>query len=316
MRVLVVGGTGFAGRALIRELSSGGVDTMVVSRAATSIPGAKRVIVGHYGDASRRAEFAREMARVDAVVHLGDGLSVLEERAHGANAGLADRLVAASASLLVAAREARLPLFVYVSSIKAICDEEDSRVLDEASEPRGTTLYGRAKLRVEQNVSNTLAGSVTRHVILRPPVLYGEGQRGSLSRLLKLADSPWPLPLGNLTNRRSVLAVRNLTSLLGHLVRSGAPRLQGVFHVHDGPPPSTTRIVAALRNGLGRPRRLFSPVGAEHVARFVPPAAPIARRLFGSLEISDVSLRRSLGWTPVVDTHTALVEMARSYRER
>jgi len=311
MRVLVVGGTGFAGRALIRELLNAGSDITVVSRSASSIPGVKRVIVGHYGELSRTADFAVELAQMDAAVHLGDGLSVIEQRVNVGDAALAGRLVAASANLVIAAREARLPLIVYVSSIKAICDEEDHRVLVEASEPRGTTLYGRSKLRVEQSVSHTLAGSATRHIVLRPPVLYGEGQRGSLSRLLRLADTPWPLPFGNLTNRRSVLAVRNLASLLGHLVGSGASQPQGVFHVHDGPPLSTTQIVAALRRGLGRPRRLFPPAGAGHVPRLVPFVAPVARRLYGSLEISDIHLRRLVAWTPVIDTETALVEMAR-----
>jgi UDP-glucose 4-epimerase len=311
MRVLVVGGTGFAGRALIRELSDGGGDITVVSRTVSSMPGVKRVIVGHFGELSRTIEFAGELAQMDAVVHLGDGLSVLEQRANVGDTALAGRLVAASANLFTAAREARLPLFVYVSSIKAISDEEDDRVLVETSEPRGTTLYGRSKLRVEQSVSGILAGSETRHIVLRPPVLYGEGQRSSLSRLLKLADTPWPLPFGDLTNRRSVLAVRNLANLLGQLVRSGASQSQGVFHVHDGPPLSTTQIMAALRAGLGRPCRLFPPAGAEHAARLAPFAAPVARRLYGSLEISDVHLRRSLAWTPVVDTQTALVEMAR-----
>jgi nucleoside-diphosphate-sugar epimerase len=314
MRVLIVGGAGLAGRALIRELlDAGGADITVLSRAASSISGVKRVIVGHYGELSRTAEFGREVAQMDAVVHLADGLPVLEHRTDVSDTALADRLVAASADLASAALEARVPLFAYVSSIKAICDEEDDRVLVETSKPRATTLYGRSKLRVEQSLSRAFAGSATRTVVLRPPVLYGEVQRGSLSRLLRLADTPWPLPLGNLTNKRSVLNLSNLASLLGHLVRNGAPQAQGVFHVHDGPPLSTTQIVTALRRGLGRPRRLFSPAIAGHVARLVPYAAPVARRLYGSLEISDAHLRRSLAWTPVIDTETALVEMARRY---
>ena len=314
MRVMIVGGTGFAGRALIRELlDAGGADITVVSRETSSITGVKRVMAGQFGELSRTAEFGREMAQTDAVVHLGDGLPVLEHRANVGDTALADRLVAASAALASAALEACVPLLVYVSSIKAICDEEDSRVLVETSEPHGTTLYGRSKLRVEQSLSRTFTGSATRNVILRPAVLYGEMLRGSLFRLLKLADTPWPLPLGNLTNKRSVLSLVNLVSLLGHLVREDESRTQGVFHVHDGPPLSTTQIVTALRSGLGRPRRLFPPAVAGHVARVVPYAAPVARRLYGSLEISDARLRQSLAWTPVIDTESALVEMARRY---
>ena len=316
MHLMLLGGTGFAGRALIRQLQrERGTDITVVSRTTYAMPGVRRVVTGDYRDLVAGAAFRREMRAVDALVHLGDGLSVLQHRGETGNAARADRLVAAAADLASAVREAQVPLFVYVSSIKALCDEEDGRVLAEDSEPRGSTLYGRSKLRVEQSVSSVLSESATRHVILRIPVMYGEGGTGSFQRLLKLADTPLPLPLDGLRNRRSVLATRNFASLLALVLRTGPPHPHGVFHVHDGPPWSTTRIVTTLRAALGRPRRLFG-VGEVfgHAFRRAPFVGPIARRLYGSLELSDARLRRSFAWTAVVDTQAALFELARNSR--
>ena len=311
MRVLILGGTGATGKALIRSLrEESGAGISVISRTATTLPGATRVITGHYADILRSAEFAQELASLDAIVHLGDGLGVLQGRAHAAGTAEADRLIAASESVAVATRDARVPLFVHVSSIKAICDEEDDRVLVETSEPRPTTLYGRSKLRLEQAICAALDGSATRHVILRNPVMYSAGKDGSLHRLLQLADTPLPLPLGGLANKRSLLAVRNFADALAAVVRAGPAAPIGVFHVHDGPPMSTTALVATLRAALGRPARLF-PIGsaAASLARRTPGLGATARRLFGSLELSDARFRRSFAWTPPVDTGTALIEL-------
>lgn len=319
MHVLILGGTGFTGQALIKHLrgESPAVDLTVVSRTATELPGVERVRTGHYADLIGSAAFRRELAGFDAIVHLGDGLSILQEGEHAADTVQADRLLASCESLAVAARDAQVPLAVFVSSIKALCDEEDSRVLVEASEPRSTTLYGRSKLRLEEVVTRVLAGTGTRQVIVRNPVMYGEGKGGSVHRLMELVDTPYPLPLGGLVNRRSVLAVGNFASALAAIVRAGPNSPRGVFHIHDGAPLSTTEMVATLRLALGRPQRLF-PIGATlaYMARQVPLVAANARRLYGSLELSDAHFRQCFHWQPIVDTKAALAEMAGRFSGR
>jgi UDP-glucose 4-epimerase len=316
MRVLILGGTGVTGRALIRSLrEESAADISVISRTATKLSGAARVLTGHYADIVRSSEFRENLAKLEAIIHLGDGLGVLQGRARGAGTVEAERLIAASESVAVAARDAGVPLFVYVSSIKAICGEEDDRILVEASEPRPATLYGRSKLRLEQAIGAALGRSATRHVILRNPIMYSEGKDGSLHRLLKLADTPLPLPLGGLANKRSFLAVRNFADVLAAVVRAGSAAPAGVFHVHDGQPMSTTEVVETLRTALGRPARLF-PIGsaAASAVRRMPLLGGAARSLYGSLELSDAHFRRSYAWSPVVDTRTALIDVVTHMR--
>jgi nucleoside-diphosphate-sugar epimerase len=285
-----------------------------VSRKPTDLPGAARVLTGHYGDLAGTGEFRQWLERVDAVVHLADGLSLLQQPRFAADAALAERLRAASTRLAVAVREAKVPLLVYVSSIKALCDEDDERVLVEGSTPRSTALYGQSKLQLERTMAAVLAGSATRLAIVRNPAVYGPGKPGSLHRLLRLAATPLPLPLGGLANRRSLLAVANFAGAVSAVVRAGAGAAAGIFHVHDGPALSTTEIVAALRDALGRPRRLF-PLGAagRAVPGRMPLIAPAARRLYGSLEVSDAHFRAAFRWTPAIETRAALAETAAAY---
>jgi UDP-glucose 4-epimerase len=316
MRALILGGTGSTGRALIRQLQGGAApaEVSVVSRTATSLPGAVRVLTGSYGDLAGTEPFRKALAGVDAVVHLADGLSVLQEP-QPASAGEADRLIAASERLALAVREAEVPLLVYISSIKALCDEDDSRVLTETCASRATTLYGGAKLRLEQVMARAVAGSATRLAIVRNPAMYGAAKGGSVRRLLKLADTGLPLPLGGLANRRSLLAIDNCASALAAIARAPPETAAGTYHIHDGPALSTTEIVATLRTALGRPGRLLA-VGAvaAAVAKRLPLIGPAARRLYGSLEVSDAHFRHTFRWTPVIETKAALAEMAAAWR--
>lgn len=316
MRVFIPGGTGAAGQALIRQLQGDGpsVSVSVVSRTATSLalPGVARVLTGHYGELVRSGALVPFLEGADALVHLADGLSVLQQPRFAADRGCAEALMDASQGPARAARAAGVPLFVYVNSIKALCDEDDDWVLDKTSPSRATSLYGRCKLRLEGTIAAALAGSGTQLVILRNPVMYGPAKAGSMGRLVRLADTALPLPLGGLTNRRSLLALDNFASARSAIVRP-PPQPAGVFHVHHGPALSITEIVAALRAGLGRPRRLFAVNEAAALARHLPLAGPTARRLYGSLEVSDARFHRTFHWTPPVETRTALAEMAAAH---
>jgi nucleoside-diphosphate-sugar epimerase len=317
MHALILGGTGSAGRALLRQLQGARVpvDVSVVSRTATSLPGAATVLTGHYGDLACTGDLQRHLAGVDAVVHLADGLGVLQKPRFASDTSVADRLISASERLAAGVREAKVPLLVYVSSIKALCDEDDGRVLTETCASRATTLYGGAKLRLEQIMARVLAGSATSLAIVRNPAMYGPAKGGSVRRLLKLADSAIPLPLGGLTNRRSLLAIENFAGALAAIVRSPPATAAGIFHVHDGPALSTTEIVATLRAALGRPRRLLAVgAGGAALASRIPLLIPVARRLYRSLEISDAHFRQTFGWTPVIETKAALGEMAAAWR--
>ena len=267
-------------------------------------------MTGNYADLATSLSFHRELANFDAVVHLADGLAVLQGKESDLKSRLAHALVDGSRRLAQAVRLSHVPLFLYLSSIKAITDEDDARILLESSKPQSTRLYGLSKLRLEQTIADVLVGSDTRCVIVRSPVVYGIRGRGSLLQLLRLADTPYPLPLGGLTNRRSIVSVQNLANALMTILKS-PPLQDGTYHVHDGAALSTTEIVELFRCALGRRRMLISiPPATTAMLLKLPYMGPICRRLYGSLQISDAKFRQTFGWDPVESSRDALTTMA------
>lgn len=306
-RVLVTGATGFVGQAVVPGLEARGLAV----RAAVRGPGAtdcraaggREVVV--CGDLERDVDWSSLVDGVDGVVHLA-GIAhangVTESRYDAVNRRATRELARAAAS-------AGVSRFVFVSSIKAQSSASSDRVVTEDDPPRPDDAYGRSKLAAELEIAE--AG--VPHTILRPVVIYGPGVKGNLRSLWRLADTPLPLPLGGLTNRRSLLSMDNLIEgiVFGLLAPEARDR---TFVIADPTPVTLPAIVAALRAGVGRPPRLV-PIPAPWLAAVFRGAGREAAwsRIGGALVVDPGKLVRA-GWVPPVDTLRALEDLAVSWR--
>lgn len=111
---------------------------------------------------------------------------------------------------------------------------------------------------------------------------------------MRLCDTPLPLPLGSIDNRRSLIARANLVSaILAGLTHPAAAN--ETFLVRDGTDLSTADLVRLLRRALGRPPRLLPfPAGLLAAAARLVGQAGLADRLLGSLTIDDAKIRGKL----------------------
>jgi UDP-glucose 4-epimerase len=142
-------------------------------------------------------------------------------------------------------------------------------------------------------------------------VVYGRGVKGNIASLATLAQTPMPLPFGGLDNRRSLLALENLTAAIELALIS--PKAEGeIFLVADSEPISVADMVAAMREGLGRAPHLIR-VPAGGVKRLMTTFGKEAEweRLSGNFVI-DAAKLRSIGWTPRVKTYDGIAAMMRS----
>src|SRR6185436_11097846 len=91
-------------------------------------------------------------------------------------------------------------------------------ILTEESIALPTTPYGRSKLRAEEEIR----GIIRQYIILRPTLTYGFGVQGNMGRLIGIATSRIPPPLGAIRNSRSLLAVENMCEAVGFVLRPHA----------------------------------------------------------------------------------------------
>jgi nucleoside-diphosphate-sugar epimerase len=300
--VALTGATGFIGQFLLRELPKRGYRLRVLLRRPSAVPleCASAVV----GDLARPQNMAAALADADAVIHsagIAHAMSGVPEDDY--------RMLNTEATigLARAAQRAGIKRFVFLSSIRAQSGPTAEQVLTEALPAEPTDAYGRSKLAAEQ----ALASLDMDWVALRLVLVYGPGVKGNMAQLIRLARSPYPLPLGSLAGQRSLLAAENLVAAVDAVL--GTPEhLQRPLIVADPEPFTIPQMIAAMRRGLGRSPGLLPapPVLLEWGLRALG-RAEMFQRLAGSLVARPAALMQ-LGWTPAITTREGLAALMRS----
>ena len=302
-RVLVTGASGFVGRALVSDLATAGNTVRAAMRQPADVfPRSVEVVA--VSDLTRPVEWRALLKNVETVVHLAGiahaGPGVAEEAYDRVN-----RL--ATAELAHAAKATGIRHLVFMSSVRAQAGPSSPDTLRETDPPHPSDAYGRSKLAAE----DALRSAGVPFTILRPVLIYGQGVKGNLARLLELTRKPWPLPLGLCRNRRSLLARENLIAAI-HLALNTPATAGQTYIVADPEPLTLAEIIAALRAGAGRSPRLV-PVPPQLIALAAKAAgrADEWQRLGGSQVVDSAKLQQA-GWKPVIATREGLAAMARS----
>jgi nucleoside-diphosphate-sugar epimerase len=157
--------------------------------------------------------------------------------------------------------------------------------------------YTASKLEAEACLNVELEAGC-RLAIVRPPLIYGTGAKGNLMRLLRLALSGWPLPLGSLRAPRSMIGVRNVVDLLA-LTATDARLTRATLLIADRETLSVSELYGAIARHAGH-RLWLAPL---------PPALVIAlltltgrahdvARLTAPFVLRPTEAYRRFGWLP------------------
>ncbi len=308
MRVLVTGANGFVGRALCGLLASRGVAYRGAVRAAVGTGAGESIAVGNIGPST---EWSSALAGCSAVVHLANLAHSPADRAE-----LEAVNVEGTRRLARQAGAAGVRRMVFMSSVKALCEETVRGPVTESRVPEPADDYGRAKLAAERALAEVAAKAGFEAVILRPPLVYGPGVRANFLTLMRAVQRGLPLPVGAVRNRRSLIYVGNLADAVLRCLE--APEAVGkTYLVADGAPVSTPDLARALAHALGRPPRILGcpPRLLELAGTLIGRGAEV-RRLTRSLEVDDSAIRSQLRWRPQYSFEEGLRVTAEWYRAR
>lgn len=239
--ILLVGATGFVGRAISKRFQRDGWHVRAAARSFHQGPWDEFAQL----DISAPPE-SWPMDGVEVVV-LAAGLAH-DVHALATSAADHERVNARGAeNAAIAARHAGCSRFVLVSSVKAMADTTPSGPLTETDSCNPATHYGRAKLRGEQLASARLEDSSCLLAIVRLTPVYGVGCKGNLDRLLQITSRRWLPLLPTDSGKRSMIHVDDVASLVAAILRINT---SGTFIADDGEQYSPRHIQERVRDEL------------------------------------------------------------------
>jgi len=316
----VTGATGFIGSALALRLAASGTRVLALVRdparagELATTPGIELV----RGDVRDPAVLGVLAGRAEVVYHLA-GLTSARSR----GAFMAVNAAATGTLAAAAARSVTPPKLVLVSSLSVAGPRPAADPAREDDRPAPVNGYGESKLRGEELLRSEGAG--VRWTIVRPPWVYGPGDRATLS-LFRLASRGF---FPGVRGGRMEVSLVHVDDLVEALILAGSSPAADwrVYYASDGMVHTVAQFGRAMLAAAGGGRLLHVPGFALRLGGYAGEAAgwltgraPLLGRdkacegLQAGWVCDDTRIRADLGYRSRVDLPAGVSETLAWYR--
>jgi nucleoside-diphosphate-sugar epimerase len=288
LNILVTGGSGFIGSAIVRELididpviNSGSIRIFDIKKpAAYNDP---RISYSP-GDICNPNEISDACRGMDLVIHAAaivDWGTHPEEGVYRVN-------VTGTENVIAACREQKVGFLVYTSSLDAIYTGKPMIDIDEsvgfpASHPN---MYCRSKELGERGVAAANSDAL-RTVIIRPSDVYGEGDPYHISSLVNMARGGFYVRLGNGQARSQHVYCGNIAHahlLAARALMNGTGGVAGnAYLITDGPGSNFFHFFDRIVESIGfriRPKNFWIPKQVAYPIAILSELAALLARPF------------------------------------
>jgi UDP-glucose 4-epimerase len=304
---LVTGATGAIGQVLVRKLLGQGYQLRVLVRHTLPLNGLPESVGVFQGDITDSHVLNAAATGADVIFHLAAKLHVnnptppLHEEYKRVN-------VEGTRRLVEAAQRAQVRRLILFSTINVYGPSQPGQILSENFPLHPDSWYAETKAQGEQIVLSGLPA-----VVLRLAAVYGPGMKGNYARLVRALARGLFVPVGNCSNRRTLVHVQDVVTAA--LLAAQHPAAAGqIYNVTDGHVHTLNEIIAAICQALGRrPPYLYIPVTmarlpaglVEDALRIAGRQSPLGRFTIDKF-IEDVAvhgdrIQTELGFRPAYD---------------
>ena len=306
--ILVTGGTGFIGRAVLTRLTEDGTQARSSARHPPKL--SMEIQGPSLGPA---AEWRPTLEGMATVIHTAARAHVLKEKADAPVQIFRELNSAGTLQLARQAAEVGVKRFLFLSSI-GVNGTQSIKPFTESDVPLPVEPYAVSKLEAEQGLMELSRETGMEVVIIRPPLVYGPSAPGNFGKLANAVRRGIPLPLGAVTqNRRTLVGLDNLVDLIVTCAYHPAAANQA-FLAGDDEDLSTADLLRRMAKAFGvSPRLLPVPVPVLKAMARAAGKSGMVERLCGSLQVDITKAREVLGWKPPLTVDEGLARVAAGF---
>ena len=158
--------------------------------------------------------------------------------------------------------------------------------------------YTISKMEAEQGLKRVFSNTDVNLTIIRPPLVYGYGAKGSFKTLCKLVRKLPILPLGSITPERSFCSVNNLCDLI-IVCLTNEKSYNRTFLVSDDISITLVDMIKMMYRSLDKNCLLLPvPYSLIYLAGLITGKTQTVSKLSGSLTLDIGYTKETLGWRP------------------
>ncbi|HIC45276.1 MAG TPA: NAD-dependent epimerase/dehydratase family protein [Methylophaga aminisulfidivorans] len=314
MRIFLTGATGFIGKALVCLLLREGHEVFAgVRKISSELPTAvKQVEIGdllNIADEKLDLYLSPILSACDVFIHLA-GLAHINIGQSNEQFLFKDVNVKATLILAKLASINKVKRFIFLSSIGVNGNQTNVQPFTENDSPSPKEPYAISKWEAEELLKSQLSEEQMEYVIIRPPLVYGPNAPGNFKTLVKWSKKRIPLPFGAVHNRRSMIALDNLTNFIAVCIKNPDAGNE-TFVIADDEVVSLSCLLKRVAASYGQKARMISiPVGIiEHSLRLIGKTSLITP-LIRDLQVDSSKAKQVLRWQPIIAMDQQLEKMA------
>ena len=297
-RILVTGACGFIGHAVVKSLREQGHIICGTTRDQTAKRGPENIPLYLVPKLDKDTDWDHVIAGADVIVHLAARVHEMGKQTNREQKEYFTVNEEGTEKLVLAAVDAGVKRFVFISTIKVNGEKTHGRPFTENDEPNPKDVYSISKYNAEKTLLKIQKSTGIELIILRVPLVYGPRVKGNFHTLLRACFRRKLLPLKSIKNCRSFLYVENLASAITRCV-SKPNTGSKIYLLSDGVDISTPKLIEIVSFFLDvRPRLFYIPLGVLFLLGRLFGKLAVVERLTDSLQVDSTLIRQELEWSP------------------